>query len=98
GAVEPLDVEVGGGERPVAPRRPGGDLQGLVAVARRPGRNVGQGALGQARGEEAELHDATSVQVCERADASTASAMRAARTPSATSGSPSGTGPPAIAA
>jgi len=60
--VVALRVEVGGGERAVAERRPGGHLQRLVAVVRRPGGDVAEGPLGQAGGQEAELHVLTSIQ------------------------------------
>jgi len=42
---EPVDVEVGGGERPVAQRRPRGHLQRLEPVPGGPSGDVGQAAL-----------------------------------------------------
>ena len=47
--AEAVDVEVGGGERPVAQRRPRGDLQRLEAVLGGPGGDVGQAALAAGR-------------------------------------------------
>ena len=96
---EALDGEVAGGERPVVLARPGGDLQRLVAVGAGPGRDLLQRPLGHAGGEQPEPHEGTcagagtSTQRCSRAEASTASVIRAARSPSANTGMPSGVSP-----
>jgi hypothetical protein len=97
GGVEAVGGDVGGGEGTVAERRPGGQLQRLVAVPAGPGRDLLERALGHAGAEHPQLHGATSTQARCRADSSTASVTRTARSPSASRGRPSGSAP-AIAA
>ena len=97
--AEAVDVEVGRDEGPVAEVGPGRHLERLEALGRRPVADVGQAPLGQAGGEEPELHgrDLLAAVVRRRrppsrwlrADRSTASVMRTARAPSAKVGSPS---------
>ena len=110
GLVEGVGLHVAGGERPVAQVRPRGQLQRLVAVARRPRGDLLELALGHAGGQEAELHgattgastaparsEATSTQRPSRAEVRTASVISAARRPSANAGMPSSGAPVRIA-
>ena len=103
--AEAVGVEVGGDEGAVAEVGPGGHLEGLEALRRGPGADVLQAPLGQAGGEEPELHGATSwrsagvpavtsTQPPSRDERSTASVISTARTPSAKVGSPSTAAPP----
>ena len=98
GVVEAVGGEVAGDERAVAEPRPGRELERLVAVRARPRRDLLELALGHAGAEQPELHALTSTQLRWRADSSTASVIRTARSPSASAGSPSAGGSPAIAA
>src|SRR5215207_9185763 len=98
GGVEPVRGDVAGRERAVAELRPGRELEGLVGVLRRPGRDLLEPSLRHAGGEEAELHpEKTSTQPRSRADSSTASVIRSERSPSERPGSPSAASPVRIA-
>ena len=83
--VERVGREVARHERAVAGRRPGRELERLVAVRAGPGGDLLERALGHAGGQEAELHAATSdggdvdPALARRPTRSTASVMRAAR-------------------
>src|SRR4029453_12290662 len=63
GLAEPLDLDVGGGEGAVAQVGPGGHLQGLETVLGRPGRDLLQAPVGQARGQAPQSHSGTYTQV-----------------------------------
>ena len=102
-AIERVSRDVTRHERAVARARPGRELERVKAVGAGPGSDVLERSLGHARCEEPQLHAgisiaATSTQRSSRADVSTASVMRAARSPSANVGSPSGREPVSIAA
>ena len=111
GLVECLGLDVARGERPVAELRPCSELERLVAVVARPGGDLLEAAFRHARGEEPELHDATASEPATAAwvaststhcpsrddEASTASVIDAARSPSAKVGVPSGRVPPRTA-
>ena len=61
GRVEGVGLDVARGERPVAERGPGGELEGLVPACARPDRDLLEAAIGHAGGQEAELHDVPAI-------------------------------------